>query len=161
MRVATTYDLAELQLRRGHLTEAETAMRAALDIRPTYEWAHWLLGLVLLARGEHQAAILEMQRITLDDGRQSGLAIVYQALSKKLESDASLMRMLKDQTASPYLIASVYAFRGESDEAMHWLERAYAQKDSSLIYIKVEWPLRSLQGDARFKAFLRKMNLPE
>jgi tetratricopeptide (TPR) repeat protein len=132
-----------------------------LDIRPTYAWAHWLLGVVLLARGQHQAAIQQMQQVTQDDGRESGLAIVYHALGRKPDSDASLARLLKDQTASPYLIANVYAFRGESDEAMRWLERAYAEKDSGLIYLKVEWPLRSLQGDARFKAFLRKMNLPE
>jgi hypothetical protein len=55
----------------------------------------------------------------------------------------------------------VYAFRGESDEAMHWLERAYAQKDSSLYTIKVEIPLKRLAADPRYKAFLKKMNLPE
>ena len=161
VRATSFFYLSELQLHRGDLAQAEAAMRAALDIRPTYEWAHWLLGLVLLARGQHQAAIQQMQQMTLDDGRESGLAIVYHALGRKPDSDASLARLLKDQTASPYLIANVYAFRGESDEAMRWLERAYAEKDSGLIYLKVEWPLRSLQGDARFKAFLRKMNLPE
>jgi hypothetical protein len=30
---------------------------------------------------------------------------------------------------SAFEIAEVYGFRGQSDEAMHWLERAYAQKD--------------------------------
>ena len=161
VRATSFFYLSELQLHRGDLAQAEAAMRAALDIRPTYEWAHWLLGLVLLARGQHQAAIQQMQQMTLDDGRESGLAIVYHALGRKPDSDASLARLLKDQTASPFLVAEVYAFRGGSDEAMRWLERAYTQKDPGLIYLKVEWPLRSLQGDARLKAFLRKMNLPE
>ena len=35
-------------------------------------------------------------------------------------------------------IAEVYAFRGQSDEAMHWLERAYAQKDAGLYFVKGE-----------------------
>ena len=137
-------------------------MRTGLEIRPTYVWGHWLLGLVLLARGDRDAALFEMQRVNAEDGRQSGLAIVYYALRKNPDSDASLARLLKEHALeSAYLIANVYAFRGQSDEAMHWLERAYARKDAGLIYAKVELPLRSLQGDARFKAFLRKMNLPE
>jgi hypothetical protein len=58
-------------------------------------------------------------------------------------------------------IADVYAFRGQSDEAMHWLERAYAQKDPELFRIKSQTELKSLTADPRYKALLRKMNLPE
>jgi hypothetical protein len=53
------------------------------------------------------------------------------------------------------------AFRGQSDEAMHWLERAYTQEDALLRNIKGDLALRSLESDPRYKAFLRKMNLPE
>jgi hypothetical protein len=54
-----------------------------------------------------------------------------------------------------------YAFRGESDKAMMWLDRAYVQKDPGLYSVKGEPPLKKMEGDPRFKAFLRKMNLPE
>jgi hypothetical protein len=54
----------------------------------------------------------------------------------------------------------VYGFRGQSDEAMYWLERAYAQKDPSLYQVKSYLPLKGLAEDPGFKAFLRKMNLP-
>ena len=161
VRPAYFYDLAELEMRRGHQGEAEAAIRTALDIRPTYDWARWLLGLVLLARADRNAALMEMEQVNQEDARQSGLAIIYSALGKKMDSDAALARLLKDQTSSPYLVASVYAFRGQSDEAVQWLERAYAQKDSGLIYAKVELPLQGLQGNPGFKALLRKMNLPE
>lgn len=43
---------------------------------------------------------------------------------------------------------------------MQWLERAYAQKDPSLYYVKGDLPLKSLERDPRFATFLRKMNLP-
>jgi hypothetical protein len=70
--------------------------------------------------------------------------------------------MLKAQADRNALgIAEVYAFRGQSDEAMRWLERAYAQKDAYLYYIKSDWLLRNLEGDSRYKAFLPKMSLPE
>jgi tetratricopeptide (TPR) repeat protein len=116
----------------------------------------------LLKRGDRDAALLEMQQETADAAKQQGLAIVYYAVGRKAESDAALAGMLKDQADGNAVgIADVYAFRGQPDEAMHWLERAYAQKDPELYFIKSELELKSLREDPRFKAFLRKMNLPE
>jgi tetratricopeptide (TPR) repeat protein len=162
LRTTSFYDLAEVQMRRGHLPEAEAAMRRGLDIHPTYEWGRWLLGLILLARGDRDAALHEMQQVTPDSGRQVGLAMVYFALGRKADSDAALAVLLKDHADDDsFEIANVYALRGQPDEAIHWLERAYAQKESGLIYVKAELPLKSLEGDTRYKALLKKMNLPE
>ena len=153
--------LTWVQMARGHLAEAEAAMRRGLEIRPTYTWGHFILGLVLLARGERDAALLEMQQETSDEARQAGLAMTYYSLGRKTASDASLASMLKDQGAeNAFEIANVYAFRGQSDEATHWLERAYVQKDTNLFLVKSYLPLQGLAADPRFKAFLRKMKLP-
>ena len=153
--------LTWVQMARGHLAEAEAAMRRGLEIRPTYTWGHFILGLVLLARGERDAALLEMQQETSDEARQAGLAMTYYSLGRKTASDASLASILKDQGAeNAFEIANVYAFRGQSDEAMHWLERAYVQKDTNLFLVKSYLPLQGLAADPRFKAFLRKMKLP-
>jgi TolB-like protein len=154
--------LTVIQLGGRHLPEAEAAMRRALAIRPTFGQGHYLLGRVLLERGDRNGALLEMQQETADEVKQEGLAMTYYALGRKADSDAALAHLLKehaDEDASG--IAQVYAFRGQLDEAVHWLERAYAQKDPYLCYIESELRLRSLTADPRFKAFLRKMNLPE
>ena len=50
---------------------------------------------------------------------------------------------------------------GSEDEAFKWLDKAYAQKDIFLWQIKGDPLLKKLEGDPRYKAFLRKMNLPE
>jgi hypothetical protein len=44
---------------------------------------------------------------------------------------------------------------------MHWLERAYSQKDPFLWQIKSISLMKRLETDPRYKAFLLKMNLPE
>jgi tetratricopeptide (TPR) repeat protein len=154
--------LALVQMRRDHLAEAEAAVRREMDIHPTYPWAHWYLGPILLARDDREGALLAMQQETTEGARQAGLAIAYYALGRKTESDAALARAIKEHAdLFAFEIAAAYAFRGESDSAMHWLERAYTQKDSGLVYVKVDLPLKNLEGDPRFNAFLRKMNLPE
>ena len=62
---------------------------------------------------------------------------MYYALGRKADSDAALAHMLKEQAdGEAFEIAEVYAFRGQSDEAMHWLDRAYAQKESAVLRSK-------------------------
>jgi adenylate cyclase len=156
------WHLAQIQMRRGHLPEAELAMRRVLDIRPTFSEAHYSLGLVLLARGNADAALLEMQKELDDEDKQYGVAIVEYTLGKKSASDDVLAQMVRDQVIGDAGgIAALYALRGQSDQAFDWLDRAYQQRESGLIYIKGHWLLRSLEGDPRYKAFIKKMNLPE
>jgi len=154
--------LGLIQARRGHMPEAEGALRLMLNIRPTYGWGHFYLGALMLARGDHDGAFAEMQQETVDDAQLTGLAMVNHALGRKADSDAALGRLLKEHAdGSAFDIANVYAFLGQSNEAMRWYERAYAQKDADLYGVKFDLPVKELEGDSRFKAFLKKMNLPE
>jgi hypothetical protein len=61
----------------------------------------------------------------------------------------------------PYFIAQVHAWRGESDQAFEWLDRAYARRDGSFFNLKSDPKLASLHGDSRYRALLSKLNLPE
>ena len=54
----------------------------------------------------------------------------------------------------------MYAWRGETDRALEWLERAHAQRDGGLILVKVDPLLRGLRGNPRYTALIRKINLP-
>jgi predicted Zn-dependent protease len=138
----------------ARLPEAEAGMRRALDIRPTYAWGHFMLGMIMLERGDPRVALLEMQKEQQEVAQLSGLALVYYVLGSTADADAALARLIKEQANdNAFQIANVYAFRGQSDEAMLWLERAYAQKDFSLYLIKA-WLPSSLVADPRYKAFL-------
>ena len=59
-----------------------------------------------------------------------------------------------------FQIAEMHAFRGESDRAFEWLERAYAQRDSGLSEMKGNPKLKNLERDPCYAAFLKKMRLP-
>jgi len=64
-------------------------------------------------------------------------------------------------TSAACQIAQVYAARGEADRAFEWLERACEQRDGGLVEMKVSPTFRSLHGDPRWGAFLRKMGFDE
>jgi TolB-like protein len=158
----SAYNVLSLaQLRLGQMPESEAAARRTLEISPTYAGAHYFLGLVLLARNQPEAALAEMQKESQSVARLGGSAMAFFALGSKAESDAALAQMLKNHTNRPLLISSVYAFRGESDEALKWLDRAYEEKDPALLILKSHLAFDKLDGDPRYKAFLKKMNLPE
>ena len=94
--------------------------------------------------------------------RASGLALAYHALGRAADSNAELRRLIADGASSyAYEIAEIYAYRGERDEALKWLERAYVQKDAVLKWVARDPTLAKLALDPRYKAFLKKMNLPE
>jgi tetratricopeptide (TPR) repeat protein len=151
-----------VDLRSGRYTQAESAARRVLEINPKYGSAYWFLGLSLLFQNRNEEALAAFKQERPEDGQFEGSALAYHAMGKRAESDAALKQAIErnaDSWASA--IARVYAFRGEKDRAMQWLERAYAAKDEDLYLIKYDPLLRNLEGEARYRAFLGKMNLPE
>ena len=157
------YSVASLTyVRLSRIAEAETAIRRALEISPTLGWGHHWLGVILLLEGKTQESLSEMQKETAMGYRFGGLAVAYFALNRIRDADTVLARLETEGARdSAMRIAEVYAFRGKKDQSFNWLERAYAQKDASLYYIKGDPLLKNLEGDSRYKAFLRKLNLPE
>jgi TolB-like protein len=153
--------LSLVQLQRGRLVEAEAAVRRTLELTPTYTFGPYILGVVLLARNQPQAALTAFLKEPSDGARIGGSALAYYALGRKRDSDAALALRIKDYGNFPIGIAKIYAFRGESDQALKWLDRAYAEKDSLLYTVKFSMEFKKLEGDPRYKAFLKKMNLPE
>lgn len=146
----------------GRLPEAEAAFRKAIELRPAQSYSHNGLGLVLLSRGDREGALAEMNKESNDGWRLEGLAIVQHALGHRTESDKALAQLLSaHQKDSPYLIATVYAYRGETAPAFEWLNRAYEERDQTLTAIKVDPLLKSVVSDPRYGALLNNLKLPQ
>jgi TolB-like protein/predicted Ser/Thr protein kinase len=152
----------QVYMRSGRLAEAEESFRRALQISPKYGSGHYYLGEVLMLQGNYEAALAEFRKENHDDGQLEGSAMAHFAAGRKSESDAALTEAIsRNGTSWPSEIARVYAYRGEKDRAFEWLDRAYEMRDEDLYMIKGDPLLKNLESDPRYKAFLRKMNLPE
>jgi hypothetical protein len=83
-------------------------------------------------------------------------------LGKKSDADLALDKLRRRIGASdPTAIADVYAYRGELDAAISWLERGYRQRDPNMDVIKLRLTYVPLRGEPGYKALLAKMKLPE
>ena len=146
----------------GKLPEAETAFRKAVDLLPTDPAGHDGLGAVLLLRGEAAAALAEFQRDPDESDQRQGAALAYFALGRRAEANAALSEMERlDATTHALNIAEALSYRGEIDQAFAWLDRAYQQHEAGLMAINSDPLMKRLHGDRRWKAFLRKMKLPD
>ena len=93
--------------------------------------------------------------------RPMGLALAYHALGRKKESDAHLAELIeKFGPAAQYFVAAVYAYRGEKDRAFEWLNQAYDARQPAFVNFKGEPLMKSLVGDPRHTALLKKLHLP-
>jgi tetratricopeptide (TPR) repeat protein len=155
-------DLGSLYMDANRPADAERSIRRALALNPGYTGGHCNLGQVLLARGQPELALQEMQRETDPAARASCLPFAYWALGRHAEADAAT-KALANQYAdvNSYGLAQLYAFEGKTDLALDWLERSYRQRDLGLTMIKVDYLLRGLRGDPRFGAVLAKLKLPQ
>jgi len=142
--------------------EARAAAESAIAISPTVSKAHLLLGLFELNSGHLEAASAAMAREPSDYYRLEGQAIVAFANNRMTESNAALARLIEGyQGTAAVQIAQAYAYRRERAKAFDWLDRAVVQRDAGLINIKTDPLFVGLRADTRYKAVLRKMNLPE
>jgi TolB-like protein/Tfp pilus assembly protein PilF len=142
--------------------EAEAAHRKALELSPQRAISRGYLSLTVLAQDRGEEALKEALREPHEAFQLWALAIIHHALGHARESDAALEELIEKHSESlAFQIAEVYGARGEVDRGFEWLDRAYEQRDGGLSDMKGIPRLRSLHGDPRWGAFLRKMRLPE
>jgi adenylate cyclase len=86
--------------------------------------------------------------------------LVFYSTGKHQESDAALNELItKHSKDSAYQIAEAYAYRGETDNAFEWLNRAYQQRDGAILNLKIDPLLKGLRQDPRYTELLGKMRL--
>jgi tetratricopeptide (TPR) repeat protein len=159
---AAWISLALRLLNSGHPADAEQAGVRALEISPQSVHAQYVLARIYLVEGRVQDALNGFHRIESDGLGGSGVAMAEYTMGHARESQAALDRLIAAHSAdAAYQIAEVYAWRGDTEQAFRWLDRAYVQRDGGLTTMKTNPILAPLRSDARYKALLGKMNLPD
>jgi serine/threonine protein kinase/tetratricopeptide (TPR) repeat protein len=140
--------------------------RKCLELDPTFGAAHTDLARSLEQLGRADEAVEEFVRGTTGpDGvarPSSGLAILYARAGRMDEARATLealKALAQKEFVSPYGIASYYAIIGDHERALDWLEKAYSERDGTLVWLKVHPRLDGLRGEPRFRDLLARLRL--
>jgi TolB-like protein/Tfp pilus assembly protein PilF len=146
----------------GNYPAAETALGRAMEIEPTSIFALTHLGMLRLLQGKGQEALEMFRRINQDGFRLAGIAMAEHTLGRAQASRQALEAvMAKHGDEQAFQIAEACSWRGDKDQALKWLERAYRQRDGGLSLTKFAPMLRPLHDDPRFQALLHKLQLPQ
>lgn len=152
--------LAFLLYSSGQYDEALVSAQKALELNPQKTYDHFTRGEVFLAQGHLEQSLAEMKQEPGPYWRLTGEALVYHALGHEQDSNAALTQLINQyQQSMAYQIGEVYAYRGDSDLAFEWLNRAYQQRDSGMRSLKIDPLLKSLHKDPRYSELLQKMRL--
>jgi TolB-like protein len=141
---------------------AHEALRRCLEINPESSFGGHHMAILWLLEGNAAEALATARRIGVAFFRVTDVTMAEHSLGHARESQQARDELIaKHASDGAYQVAEALAWRGEKDKAFEWLERAYKQRDGGLSEVKVDLLLDRLHGDPRFKALLKKMNLPE
>jgi TolB-like protein len=158
VNVTTLFNLGYHQRMAGRFDAAIASFRTVLSLSPSNGGAHCQLGVALLLKGDAKGALAEIEQETSEIYKMIGLPMAYHALGRKADSDAALAALIaKYEKDGPSNIASVYAFRGEADQAFEWLDKAVEYGDGGLGEIVTDNLFDEIHADPRWLAFLRKI----
>ena len=83
----------------------------------------------------------------------SGLHAAYEVMLK------TTLEQSRKRYIPPSSIAIWYSLLGDKDHAFEWLEKAFREKDSYLLYLKVQPEFDGLRSDPRYADLLRRVGL--
>jgi len=150
----------------GQYAEAINFSQRTLEMDPNFVTAHIALGATYEAEGNWTQAILEYQKaIELSQSSPPALAALGCAYGYAGNRDGarnvltSLQEASRRHYVSAFDMATVYAGLGDKDNAFHWLEKAYTERESQMAFLGITRRLDGLRSDTRFADLLHRMHL--
>jgi predicted Zn-dependent protease len=134
-----------------------------LDLDPSFAIARGNLACAYFLSGRCTDALTELDKISDKGPEQVALRARILLASGDRAAATGLLRGLEDrsitQPISPIFLAGIYVSLGDKDVALALLERAYAERDFRLRYLKTDPDWDPLRSEPRFQRLLTQMNL--
>jgi len=148
--------------------DALRELHSVLAARPNEVRALWLLGFVVIAKGQPEEAFSSLQKAVSITHRSPGslelLATAYAHSGRRKEA-LRLIDELKQRQRTSYVPASAflnpYLALGDYDQAFFWFERAYREKSAILLWLKVHPFFDPVRNDPRFKDLVHRVGLDQ
>ncbi len=136
----------------------------AVELAPNHESSHSCLSYAYLGKGQYQQAIEEGKKARTLAGEEAVWAVqlgcAYALGGNPAEARKILSQLLhrsRQAYVPPYFFSLLYASLGDKQSALLWLEKAYAEHDLYLAWIKVDPALDSLRSQAQFRELSKRM----
>ncbi|HEX7517280.1 MAG TPA: tetratricopeptide repeat protein [Chthoniobacterales bacterium] len=156
-------DLGWNYLNAGRFDEAIAQLRKTLEMDPRGYFLHLDIGQALEGKGDLAGAIAEYEQAAKLNDDPTPLGLLGAAKAKAGQPDAAraILRQLEETAkrryVPDYLFTTLHLALGEKEEALAWLESAFAKRQPDVAMIRVDPVLKPLYGDPRFEALAEKI----
>ena len=159
-------NIAEIQLDRGNLEEAEGICKKIQDLEPNFWAGRHTLAIIFMKQQRYDEALAEAQKgVELNRRANASLALlahVYGRMGKRTEAE-SAVKELQDryatQSADGRDLAVAYAGLGQKDVAFGWLEKSFQQRSQFMSLLRLETLLDPLKTDPRWNELLKRVGV--
>ena len=128
---------------------------------------HAVLGDCLAQRGDYARALTHCEKArSLSQGQiiyTAVLSTVYALAGRRTAAERlvqELVTMTKQQYVRYIYLALAAVSLGNNERPLEWLEKAYAQRDPFLVFLKCDPRFEPLARSARFRNLLGRIGLP-
>jgi TolB-like protein/Tfp pilus assembly protein PilF len=147
--------------------EAMAEERKVLEMDPNFYVAHHALGQILREKGQNEEAMAEFRSaLELSRGNFLDLANIGYVQGETgnragaMKTLQRLSELSKQRYIPAFYFAMVYIGLGQKDQAFEWLEKAYQERSSYLLFMRGYPSTVHLRSDPRYQDLVRRIGLP-
>ena len=138
--------------------------KKTLEMDPNSIAAHRELYWTYVIKGMYPEAVAEWQAATRISGQAANAAAAGDAFQKSgyrgfLKADLDRIQKNPQANVPDYSVARLHALLGQTNDAFASLEKSYAAREGSIVYLKSDPVMDPLRSDPRFQDLLRRVNL--
>jgi len=146
--------------------QAVAECERALELDPDHFMLHYVLGRSHMRLGSHEKAIAHLESAKMGGSgmplMDAALGLAY-AVTGRLQQARQLAETFKAAGDRRYIpptyVGMIYAGLGHNEEALVWLEKAFAERADGLTWLNVEPMLDDLRSDPRYQDLIRRIGL--
>jgi TolB-like protein/Tfp pilus assembly protein PilF len=134
-----------------------------LELDPAFPPTLRALRAAYFYSGRYADALTQLEKLNEKGPEQIATRARILLASGDRAAAVELLRHLEDRSTtksiSPTALAGIYVSLGDKEQGLALLERAYAERDFRLRYLKTDPDWDPLRSDPRFQRLLRQVNL--
>lgn len=150
--------------------EAIEAFDRTLEVHTDWVWGNTKKAMALAYDGQHEAALKSAARAEELIARggetpllRAWLGVIYAKCgetAKAREALASMQATAEKQYVDPVELAEIFTALGEYDQALAMLERGYAERSPTMVWVTVLFIFDPLRDEPRFQAIIKNLAVP-
>jgi serine/threonine protein kinase/tetratricopeptide (TPR) repeat protein len=161
----TTYYVAQAYFMAREYDQSVEQIEKALEFDPNFILALNLYGYIYWIRGQYKDTLAMWGKMHDITGRKELSEKFFAVGDDLMQAMRTWLELSETPGASfclrPTTYSFVYLVLEDMDMAFHWLEKAYTERDTAIVFINMDPSFDYLRSDPRFQDMLRQMNFPD